>query len=96
MKLYPKKLEAWHVVLLIVGTVAGMLYATTVFTWDHFAKPEVKCMIDQKVDPIVDKINDALEYNNCLHMSSMSDEQLKKADELYKQCRLAKGMRGRP
>ena len=92
MKLYPKKLEAWHTVggiIIAAATIAGL-------AWANLAEPRVDKKIDAKLNPFMEQVNMALEYNNCLHMSSMSDDQLKKADELYKQCILAKGMKGRP
>jgi hypothetical protein len=92
MKLIPDKWNTWHT----VASAAGTISIIVTFAWANLAEPRIDKKIDTKLAPFMDQVNKALEYNNCLHMSSMSDEQLKKADELYKQCILAKGMKGRP
>lgn len=73
---YRTTLEAVLATLALVG----ILYAQVVVP--HFDK-----LIEEKEKPIYD----ALEYNNCLHMAFMTQEQLDRAAELYKQSQLMKG-----
>jgi hypothetical protein len=92
MKLKPDKWEHWHT----VGSVLGGVAIVVSFAWANLAEPRIDKKIDSKLGPFIEQVNEALEYNNCLHMSEMDSTQLRKANELYKQCRLSRGMKGRP
>ena len=88
MKLYPKKLEAWHTIggiIIAASTIAGL-------AWANLAEPRIDKKIDVKLTPFMERVDRALEYNNCLHMASMSDEQLKNANKLYHDCQLSRGV----
>jgi hypothetical protein len=74
----------------IVGTILSTL-ALIGIIWAKAIQPEINGMIDKKQEPIYD----ALEYNNCLHMAFMTEEQLAKATQLYKQSRLCRGKLGK-
>jgi hypothetical protein len=92
MKLRPDKIEAWHKIAGAILTFA----AVASLAWANLAEPRVDKKIDAKLNPFMERVDQALEYNNCLHMASMTPEQIAKTNELYKQCRLAKGMKGKP
>lgn len=88
LPILPKKFEAWHKIVL------GLLAAASILSlaWGNLAEPRVEKMICGYTNPKFTEINDALEYNNCLHMVMMSDSQLARAEQLYKQCKRSTGV----
>ena len=78
-----KFLNKWQMIVVSVLSTSALVG----LIWAKAIAPEIDSMIDKKQEPIYD----ALEYNNCLHMAFMTQEQIDKATVLYKQSRLCKG-----
>jgi hypothetical protein len=53
------------------------------WAWNAFAVPDVEKRITAKVEPVKDKLEDALIYNSALHEATMTPAQIGKAEAIY-------------
>jgi hypothetical protein len=69
-------------VILSTAAVVGLL-------WANLAEPR----IDSKINACVRPLHDAIEYQNFLMMSTMTDSAIERAERLYMSSRKGRGLR---
>ena len=100
MTIWPKKIEAWHIVA--VAIVSAVLWGRNfiAYEWVLHAEPAINCQIEQRLAPVEKRIHDdyeenreALQFNNFLHKNSMSKGQWLAAEEDLRQWKLSQGLK---
>lgn len=73
------KLSSWQSIITIITTACLIIGGGSVWAWNVFARPAIKEQIDCELKPV----KEAIEYQNYLMMSTMSDEQIERAEKMY-------------
>lgn len=74
-KWFYTKMTLWQRVCTLIAAGAVVIG----LAWANLAEPRIDCQIDKKILPI----QDAIEYQNFLMMSTLTDEQVNRATQRY-------------
>jgi len=83
-----RRIKIWCGVVSAVAAAVTVAWAMPDAVWSAWGAPRVEVQIQGALAPVLD----ALEYNNALHMSTKSEEELKRAEWIYLQSKRGRGV----